>query len=90
MPSSTGKSFIARTIYHHKQRTAAHVTLLVYKDRDENYELFDDSEADHEHRAGTRGYILDEWRRLNQQLIEDSFQRDDLRGEEEFQRFITG
>jgi hypothetical protein len=88
MPNETTKTFIARAIYHHRMRTAEHVTLLVYKDSHGAYELFDDRDAEHEQLAGTKDYILDEWGKRNRQLIEDGFQRDNLRGENEFQRFI--
>ncbi len=83
--------FIARAIYHHKQRTHEHVTLLVYKDSSANdaYELFDDREAEHDQLAGTEGYIFEEWGKRNWQLVEDGFQRDNLSGENKWQRFIS-
>jgi hypothetical protein len=79
---------IARAIFHHRKRTAEHVTLLVYKDFLDAYEFFDDREADHDFLAGDRAFILEEWRKRIRQLLEDDFQRDNLMGDNEFQHFI--
>ena len=82
------KIFVARTIYHHSQRTNEHATLLVYVDSNDAYEMFDDRENDHYSLAGTEEFILKEWRERNQKLIEDGFQRDNLSGEPKWQAFI--
>lgn len=83
------KTFIARTIYHHGQRTGEYATLLVYRDSADNYELFDDREPDHHQPfAGGKEYILGKWRGANQALADGGFIRDDKRGDEEFQKFI--
>lgn len=89
MTNTTKKKFIARTIYHHKKKTNEHVTLLVYQDAHDAYELFDDREAEHDYLAGSEDYIFKEWGKRNRQLIEEDFQRDDLRGENKWQQFIT-
>ena len=89
MESATRRTFVARAIYHHKMRTAEHVTLLVYKDSRGTYELLDDREVEHEQLAGTDDYILDEWGKRNRQLVKGGFQCDNLMGENEFQRFIN-
>lgn len=90
MRSAIAKTFVARAIYHHRQRTDELITLLVYKDSQDIYELlFDDSGTRHERYDGTRDYMLETWGAINRQLIEDQFQRDNLIGpENEFHRFI--
>lgn len=82
------KVFIARTIYHHRQQTDRRVVLIVYRDSQNAFELFDTRDTDGSYVAGDQKWVLSEWRRLNQELIEEGFQRDDLRGEPEFQQFI--
>jgi hypothetical protein len=89
MSPSPSKTFIARTVYHHRERTTEHVTLLVYKDSQGGYELFDDREALHDYVVGTEDFVFDEWGARNRKLIADGFQRDDLRGENKWQQFIT-
>jgi hypothetical protein len=90
MPTALGKTFVARAIYHHKVRTDEHVTLLVYKDPLDLYEFYyDDSGTNHERLDGTRDYMLTAWGERNRQLIEDGFQRDNLTGDNDFQRFIS-
>lgn len=89
MPNQLKRTFVARTIYHHSQRTSEHVTLLVYRDEHAAYELFDDREAEHEHVAGSEDYVLEEWVKRNRQLIMGGFQRDNLSGDNEWQRFIS-
>jgi hypothetical protein len=79
---------VARTAYHHSQRTYEQVTLLAYKDANEAYELLDDREPEIEFLAGSKEYILEEWRRRNQDLIKGGFQRDNMRGDSEWQQFI--
>ncbi len=83
------KIFIARALFHHTRETSKHVTLLVYRDAAGVYELFHDADAFHDNLAGTEDFILAEWRKANQQLIESGFQRDNLRGENKFQQFIS-
>jgi hypothetical protein len=83
------KTFIARTIYHHRQRAGEYATLLVYRDAGDNYEFFDDREPEHHQPfAGGKDFILRKWRTANQELAAGDFIRDDKRGEEEFQQFI--
>jgi hypothetical protein len=79
---------VARTAYHHSQRTSEQVTLLAYKDANDAYELLDDREPEIEFLAGSKDYILEEWRRRNQDLIKNGFQRDNMRGDHEWQQFI--
>jgi hypothetical protein len=86
--SNVNRQFVARAIYHHSKRTSEHVTLLIYKDSHDAYQLFDDRETEHDYLAGTKEYILEEWGTRNRQVIKDSFQRDNLSGENEFQQFI--
>ncbi|MGH9730451.1 MAG: hypothetical protein ACRD4A_02030 [Candidatus Acidiferrales bacterium] len=88
MSSVTKKEFVARTKYHHSQRTSEHVTLLAYKDLNEAYELLDDREPDLEFLAGSKDYILEEWGKRNRQLTKNGFQRDSLAGDPEWQQFI--
>ncbi len=87
MANKPNKQFIARTIYHHRQQTSRRVVLLVYSEGDA-FELFDTRDDDNNYFAGDRKFILEKWRRLNQELIEDEFQRDELRGDSDFQQFI--
>jgi len=82
-------TFVARAIYHHKVKTSEHVTLLVRRDQGGAYELLDDRQDAHDYLAGTEDYIFEEWGKLNRQLIQDGFQRDNLMGENRFQQFIT-
>lgn len=89
MPSQPKKIFVARTIYHHSKRTSEHVTLLVYRDENAAYELFDDREAEHDQIAGSRDYVFEEWGKRNRQLILDDFQRDNMSGENDWQQFIS-
>ena len=89
MASTTKKEFVARTAYHHSKRTAEHVTLLVFKDSNEAYELVDDREPEPESLAGSKDYILEEWGKRNRQLINDGFQRDNMSGDHEWQKFIS-
>jgi len=89
MASPTMKEFVARTTYHHSQRTSEHVTLLAYKDSDGAYELLDDREPSLEFLAGSKDYILNEWGKRNRQLIRDGFQRDNMSGDNEWQQFIS-
>ena len=60
----------------------------MYSDSRNAFELFDTRDADGDYIAGDRKWILTEWRRLNQELVERGFQRDELRGEPDFQQFI--
>ena len=83
------KIFIARALFHHTRETSKHVTLLVYRDAAGVYELFHDADAFHDNLAGTEDFILAEWRKANQQLIESGFQRDNLMGENKFQQYIS-
>jgi hypothetical protein len=84
------KSFVARTVYHHGVRTGEFVTLLAYRDnRDGTYELWDNREAANDYICGTEEYVLDEWGVRNRRLIQDGFRRDDLRGENKWQQFIS-
>ncbi len=83
------KTFIARALYHHSRETSKHVTLLVYRDAAGAYELFHDADAFHDNLAGTEDFVLAEWQKANQQLIESGFQRDNLMGESNSQRFIS-
>ena len=83
------KTFIARALYHHSRETSKHVTLLVYRDAAGAYELFHDADAFHDNLAGTEDFVLAEWQKTNQQLIESGFQRDNLMGESNSQRFIS-
>lgn len=89
MASSLKKVAVARTTYHHSQRTSERVTLLAYKDSNEAYELLDDREPELEFLAGSKDYILKEWGERNRQLIQDGFQRDNMWGDPEWQRFIS-
>jgi hypothetical protein len=89
MASPTKKEFVARTTYHHSQRTSERVTLLAYKDPNGAFELLDDREPSLEFLAGSKDYIFKEWGTRNRQLIEDGFQRDNMSGENEWQRFIS-
>jgi hypothetical protein len=90
MAAASNKTFVARAIYHHKKRTAEHVTLLVYKDERDLYEFFfDDSGTSHERLDGDRDYMLNAWGDRNRQLIVDGFQCDNLTGDNDFQRFIS-
>ena len=89
MTSTTKKEFVARTKYHHSQRTSQHVTLLAYKDSSEAYELLDDREPTLEFLAGSKDYIFEEWGKRNRQLIKDGFQRDNMSGDNEWQQFIS-
>ncbi|MGB8542837.1 MAG: hypothetical protein WCD49_14505 [Candidatus Acidiferrales bacterium] len=89
MASATKKEFVARTKYHHSRRTNDHVTLLVYKDSNDAYEIIDDREAESECVAGSKNYIFEEWGKRNRQLISDGFQRDTMSGDNEWQRFIS-
>lgn len=90
VPSPT-KVFIARAIYHHRERTSEHVTLLVYKDSNGAFELLDDREAiaDHFYLAGDQKYIFNEWGDRNRALLESGFIRDSLSGENKWQQFIS-
>jgi hypothetical protein len=85
--TNESKQFVARTIYHHRQQTSRRVVLLVYSEGNA-FELFDTRDADDNYFAGDRKFILEKRRKLNQELIEDDFQRDELRGENDFQQFI--
>jgi hypothetical protein len=87
--ASTKKEFIARTQYHHSKRTSEHVTLLAYKDSGEAYELLDDREPELEFLAGSKDFIFGEWGKRNRQLLEDGFQRDNMTGDNEWQKFIS-
>jgi hypothetical protein len=89
MASTSKKIAVARTTYHHSRRPSEHVTLLAYKDANEAYELLDDREPELEFLAGSKDYILKEWGERNRQLIQDGFQRDDMRGDPEWQQFIS-
>jgi hypothetical protein len=91
MPAMTKeKTFVARTVYHHRQRTSEIVTLLSYRDnRDGTYELWDNREAEHDYVCGTRDYVFDEWGARNRQLAHDGFQLDNVMGDNEWQRFIS-
>ena len=89
MAITSRKVSVARTTYHHSQRTSEHVTLLAYKDSNEAYELLDDREPALEFLAGSKDYILEEWGKRNRQLIQDGFQRDNMRGDPEWQQFIS-
>jgi hypothetical protein len=82
------RQFVARAICHHAKRTSEHVTLLVYKDSHDAYQLLDDREAEHDYLAGDREYILNEWGKRNRQVIKDGFLRDNLAGDSDFQQFI--
>jgi len=86
--SNTKKEFVARTQYHHSKRTDVYVTLLAYKDPDGAYELLDGREPDVEFLAGSKEYILEEWQKRNRELIADGFQRDNMTGASEWQKFI--
>lgn len=84
------KSFIARAIYHHRVRTSESVTLLAWRDNsDATCELWDTREADGDYVCGTEDYVFDEWVARNRRLVEDSFQRDEIRGENKWQQFIA-
>jgi len=87
--SITKKEFVARTQYHHSKRTAEQVTLLAYRDSNDAYELLDTREPDLNFLAGSKEYIFDEWGKRNRQLIEDGFQRDNVAGDNEWQKFIS-
>jgi hypothetical protein len=89
MASTTKKEFVARTKYHHSQRTNEHVTLLAYKDSNDAYELLDDREPELEFLAGSKEYIFEEWGNRNRKLINDGFQRDNMSGDNKWQRFIS-
>lgn len=89
MTSTTKREFVARTKYHHSKRTSEHVTLLAFKDSNEAYELVDDRETESESLAGSKKYILEEWIKPNRELIEAGFQRDNMFGEHEWQKFIS-
>ena len=65
------------------------MTLLAYKDSSEAYELLDDRELALEFLAGSKDYIHEEWGKRNRQLIQDGFQRDNMRGDPEWQQFIS-
>lgn len=89
-PHSKDKTFVARTIFHHKVRTSEMVTLLAYRDnRDGTYELWDNREADNDYICGTEDYVFDEWGVRNRQLLQEGFLRDDIRGENKWQQFIS-
>ena len=84
------KSFVARTVYHHRVRTGEIVTLLAYRDnRNDTYELWDNRETENDYVCGTEEYVFDEWGARNRQLDNDNFQLDDRRGDEKWQKFIT-
>jgi hypothetical protein len=84
------KSFVARTVYHHRVRTAEIVTLLAYRDnRNGVFELWDNREADNDYICGTEEYVLDEWRTRNRQLVKDNFQLDNVMGDQKWQQFIS-
>jgi hypothetical protein len=85
--ANESKQFVARTIYHDRHQTSRRVVLLVYSEGNA-FELFDTRDADDNYFAGDRKFILEKWRKSNQELIEDDFQRDELRGESDFQQFI--
>jgi hypothetical protein len=89
MANITKKEFVARTKYHHSQRTSEHVTFLVYKDSGDAYELIDDREPASECLAGSKEYIFEEWGNRNRQLVHDGFQLDSKSGDNEWQRFIS-
>lgn len=89
MAITSRKIAVARTTYHHSQRTSEHVTLLAYKDAAEACELLDDREPDLEFLAGSKSYILREWGERNRQLIQSGFQRDNMWGDSEWQQFIS-
>jgi hypothetical protein len=89
-PLTKDKSFVARTVYHHGVRTGEFVTLLAYRDnRNGTYELWDNREAENDYISGTEDFVRDEWVARNRQLVEDGFRRDDLRGENKWQQFIS-
>jgi len=89
MANVAKKEFVARTKYHHSQRTGEHVTLLACKDSGEAYELIDDREPIPEFLAGSKDYIFEEWGKRNRQLVQDGFQLDSKSGDNEWQRFIS-
>jgi hypothetical protein len=89
MTSTLKKISVARTTYHHSQRTSERVTLLAYKDSNDAYELMDDRESELEFVAGSKDYVLEEWGKRNRELIKEGFQRDNMRGEHEWQQFIS-
>ncbi len=60
-----------------------------FRDAAGAYELFHDADAFHDNLAGTEDFVLAEWQKTNQQLIESGFQRDNLMGESNSQRFIS-
>ena len=72
------KTFVARALFHHITQTSKFATLLVYRDAAGTYELFHDSDEFHGALAGTEDFILSEWRKANQHLIESDYQRDCL------------
>jgi hypothetical protein len=82
------KQFIARAMYHHREKTDRHVVLIVYSDGASTFELFDTRDADGDYLAGDRRYVLEAWRKMNQEVIEAGFQRDQLSGDNDFQQFI--
>ena len=88
MENRIERTFVARTIYHHKTTTSEHVTLIVRKEGDA-YELWDDREAAHEYLAGTEDYIFEEWGKRNRELNTEGFSLDNLTGENKWQKFIT-
>jgi hypothetical protein len=89
MTNSSNKTFVARAIYHHKVRTSEVVTVLVYKDSNDVYELFDDREVDHDNLAGGEEYVFEEWGKRNRQLVKDGFRQDNLTGDNRWQQFIS-
>jgi hypothetical protein len=89
MTNTIKREFVARTKYHHSKRTSEQVTLLAFKDSNDAYELVDDRETESESVAGSKKYVLDEWIKRNRDLIEGGFQRDNMSGDHEWQRFIS-
>jgi hypothetical protein len=88
MQNKHKKQFIARAMYHHRQTTDQRVVLIVYSDWANAFELFDTRQDDGYYISGDKTYVLGEWQRLNQELVEEDFRRDDLRGENDFRQFI--
>ena len=52
------------------------------------YEPLDGREPDVEFLAASKEYILEQRQKRNRELIEDGFQRDNMSGANEWQRFI--
>lgn len=75
------RHFVARVIYRHRSKQERHVTLIVFRDRQEDLYLLVQSDccyAEPECWDGSRADVLEQWRHLNRALRSEWFLYDKL------------